>query len=265
MISTIINIPNRTFADLLIRKEHRRICKTKPIPDKYSDIRRLARFRGPDFLINPRHPICSFRPKSILIMPRTLQNFRQSTELISLLETVDALSNDWKFRRSPGAWAPPYLEPISTGTWKHFVDAQHMEGVRTNAHVERILPSVFSHILVGRHACGFERLRGQLLLLIWHLSRPWVGERAWQTWSQISTTPSVDSKAAQAAAVRSSHSQGASAKYNIHRLPNNITDVTWKSPSSMRLSRAIIIETSAVSVGSKVIRWVTLQYPYPAL
>ena len=39
------------------------------------------------------------------------------------------------------------LEPIGSGTGQHFVDAEHMEGVNTNADVELILGRVLHHVL----------------------------------------------------------------------------------------------------------------------
>ena len=39
------------------------------------------------------------------------------------------------------------LEPISSGTTQHFVDAENMEGMDTDANVELILSSVLHHVL----------------------------------------------------------------------------------------------------------------------
>lgn len=62
-----------------------------------------------------------------------------------------------------------YLKPISTGARKHLVDAEHVEGVGADAHVEVVLSGELSHVLVRRYASGLEGLRGQLLLLVGHL------------------------------------------------------------------------------------------------
>lgn len=59
-----------------------------------------------------------------------------------------------------------HLQPVSTGARKHLVDAQHVERVGADAHVEVVLSGELGHVLVCRHAGGFEGLRGQLLLLV---------------------------------------------------------------------------------------------------
>lgn len=62
-----------------------------------------------------------------------------------------------------------HLQPVSTGARKHLVDAQHVEGVGADAHVEVVLSGELGHVLVRRHAGRLERLGGQLLLLVGHL------------------------------------------------------------------------------------------------
>lgn len=63
-------------------------------------------------------------------------------------------------------WYISYLQPVSTGARKHLVDAQHVEGVGADAHVEVVLSGELGHVLVRRHAGRLESLGGQLLLLV---------------------------------------------------------------------------------------------------
>merc|ERR1712054_73862 len=58
------------------------------------------------------------------------------------------------------------LKTISTGAGKHFVDAQHVEGMHTNAHVEGVLPCTLRHVLVACNTARLECLGGHLLQLI---------------------------------------------------------------------------------------------------
>jgi len=58
------------------------------------------------------------------------------------------------------------LEPISSGARQHFVDADDVEGVNADAHVERVLAHKFYHILVGANTSGFEGLGGELFILV---------------------------------------------------------------------------------------------------
>jgi len=60
------------------------------------------------------------------------------------------------------------LEPISSGTRQHFVDADHMEGVNTHPDVECILTAVLHQVFVGANATGFEGFGRQLLVFIGH-------------------------------------------------------------------------------------------------
>ena len=46
------------------------------------------------------------------------------------------------------------LEPISSGTAQHFVDAHHVEGVYAHTNVERIFAAVLDEVLVGANAAG---------------------------------------------------------------------------------------------------------------
>jgi len=58
------------------------------------------------------------------------------------------------------------LQPISTGAGKHFVDADDVEGVDTDAEVEGVLSGEFHNVLVGGNTGGLESLAGQLLVLV---------------------------------------------------------------------------------------------------
>ena len=58
------------------------------------------------------------------------------------------------------------LESICTSAWKHFVDSEHVPRVNSASQVESILGDELNHILVGSNTCGFECLRGNLLLFI---------------------------------------------------------------------------------------------------
>jgi len=57
------------------------------------------------------------------------------------------------------------LQAIRTCTRKHLVDAEHVEGVHTDADVERVLTACFHHVLVARDTGGLEGLAADLLLL----------------------------------------------------------------------------------------------------
>merc|ERR1719158_87067 len=55
------------------------------------------------------------------------------------------------------------LEPISSGTGQHFVDAENMEGVNTDPDVEPFLAAVLDEILVAADTASLQSLGGQLL------------------------------------------------------------------------------------------------------
>lgn len=57
-----------------------------------------------------------------------------------------------------------------------------MERVGADAHVEVVLPGKLGHVLVRRHAGGFESLRGQLLLLVRDLRPKGEGQSQFQNW-----------------------------------------------------------------------------------
>ena len=57
------------------------------------------------------------------------------------------------------------LQSICAGARKHLVDAQHVEGVRTHAQVERLLAGVLDHIPVCGNASRLERLGADVHLL----------------------------------------------------------------------------------------------------
>jgi len=50
------------------------------------------------------------------------------------------------------------LETIRTGTGEHFIDADDVERVHTNAKMERVLARSLGNILVGANTGGFESL-----------------------------------------------------------------------------------------------------------
>ena len=56
--------------------------------------------------------------------------------------------------------------PIGTSTGQHLVDTKDVEGVYTNAEMERILAGGLGDVLVGANSGGFESLRRELLILI---------------------------------------------------------------------------------------------------
>jgi len=58
------------------------------------------------------------------------------------------------------------LETIRTGARQHLVDTEHVEGVSTHTHVERLLTGLSNEVLVGGDTGGFQGLRGELLVLI---------------------------------------------------------------------------------------------------
>ena len=60
------------------------------------------------------------------------------------------------------------LEPVSSGTGQHFVDAENVEGVDSDSDVEPILAAVLDEILVAADAPGLQSLGGNLLQLVRH-------------------------------------------------------------------------------------------------
>lgn len=58
--------------------------------------------------------------------------------------------------------------PVSSGARKHFVDAEHVEGVHADAQVEGVFACVFHQILVARDAGCFQGLAGHVLFLPAH-------------------------------------------------------------------------------------------------
>jgi len=59
-------------------------------------------------------------------------------------------------------------QPIGTSTTKHFVLTDDVEGVHTNAHVERVFAGCLEHVLVHNNTACLEALRAELLLLTAH-------------------------------------------------------------------------------------------------
>merc|ERR1712099_61232 len=60
------------------------------------------------------------------------------------------------------------LEPISSGTRQHFVDADNVEGMDTHTNVEGILASNLGHVLVGTNTSSLQSFSRQLLIFIRH-------------------------------------------------------------------------------------------------
>ena len=58
------------------------------------------------------------------------------------------------------------LETIRTGTGQHLVDADDVEGMKTDTHVERVLAGHLGDVLVGADTAGLEGLGRDLLLLV---------------------------------------------------------------------------------------------------
>lgn len=56
------------------------------------------------------------------------------------------------------------LQPISSSTWKHFVDAQNMERMHPHSQMERILSSILSHVLVACDPSSLKSLTWDILL-----------------------------------------------------------------------------------------------------
>lgn len=56
--------------------------------------------------------------------------------------------------------------PISTGARKHLVDADDVEGVNTDAEMERVLAARLGDVLVSTDTSSLKRLRGDLLVLV---------------------------------------------------------------------------------------------------
>lgn len=52
------------------------------------------------------------------------------------------------------------LEPVSSSTGQHFVDADDVEGVQTHADVETVLTAGLHHVLVSTDTGSFQSYRG---------------------------------------------------------------------------------------------------------
>jgi len=66
---------------------------------------------------------------------------------------------------SPGT-SHTSLESISSSTGQHLVDADDMEGVDADTHVEGVFARGLGHVLVGANTGSLEGFTGQLLILI---------------------------------------------------------------------------------------------------
>jgi len=58
------------------------------------------------------------------------------------------------------------LEPISSGARQHFVDADDVEGVNAETHVESVLAHELDHVFVGANTGGFQGFGGELFILV---------------------------------------------------------------------------------------------------
>jgi len=58
------------------------------------------------------------------------------------------------------------LEPVSSGARQHFVDADDVEGVNAETHVESVLAHELDHVFVGANTGGFQGFGGELFILV---------------------------------------------------------------------------------------------------
>jgi len=58
------------------------------------------------------------------------------------------------------------LEPISSSARQHFVDADDVEGVNAETHVESVLAHELDHVFVGANTGGFQSFGGELFILV---------------------------------------------------------------------------------------------------
>ena len=66
------------------------------------------------------------------------------------------------------ATAHTCLEPVSSNTGQHLVDAGDREGLEPHSDVEATFAITFHHVLVGTNAGSLQGFGGELLMLIWH-------------------------------------------------------------------------------------------------
>jgi len=66
------------------------------------------------------------------------------------------------------------LEPIGSGAGQHFVDADDVERMDAETHVESVLAHELHHVLVGADTRGFQGLGGELFILVGdHVDAKW--------------------------------------------------------------------------------------------
>jgi len=86
-----------------------------------------------------------------------------ATHAQNRLSNVDA--SDQPLRLAKGA-SHSGLEPISSGARQHFVDADDVEGVNAETHVESVLAHELDHVFVGANTGGFQGFGGELFILV---------------------------------------------------------------------------------------------------
>jgi len=79
------------------------------------------------------------------------------------LSDVDASDQTLGFAESSSHSS---LEPISSGARQHFVDADDVEGVNAETHVESVLAHELDHVFVGANTGGFQSFGGELFILV---------------------------------------------------------------------------------------------------
>merc|ERR1719263_633939 len=103
---------------------------------------------------------------------RTTERLRRNLGFILLGPDGDEHLPDVDARRGAVALAVstahPRLKPISPCTGQHLVNAQNVERVRPDAHMEEILASVGDHVLVRSNARRLKSLAVDLLALVGH-------------------------------------------------------------------------------------------------
>ena len=60
------------------------------------------------------------------------------------------------------------LEPISSSTGQHLIDAKNVEGMQSHTNVELILTTVFHQVFVAANTTCLQRFRAELFILIRH-------------------------------------------------------------------------------------------------
>lgn len=95
------------------------------------------------------------------------------------MKTIAILAANWQEDLSNGnsstsaLWfteSTPHtsLKPISSSTWKHFVDTQDMEWVNTDSQMESIFPGKLGHIFVASNSSSLKSFTRYVLLFPRH-------------------------------------------------------------------------------------------------